>query len=236
MTCPSVNVLFWRVTRSKFATLRCPMITRPLEFPNGIRLARLEEIPGPEPDRSAAWERIMRSHIVPGFTVADSSSDVRFRYYAEINVDASQIWEVFRDLCAGLLTDPAALLAGDDEDIEPHKVAQTDVPALLRALAPYHYQLAHDGFLQFALVSDHADQIAEVLVTPTKHFKVWLNDIALFRAIMEHHEIRERAKMEFIDEYPRVTTRLPEGNAVVADPEILWRDIADLVTGAPLMQ
>jgi hypothetical protein len=134
-----------------------------------------------------------------------------------------------------LLTDRAALIAGD-EDIELHKIAQADVPALLRALAPHHYQLAHDGFLQFALVSDHTDQIAEVLVTPTKHFKVWLNAIGRFRAIMEHHEIRERAKMEFIDEYPRVTTRLPEGNGVVADPEILWRDIADLVTGAPLMQ
>jgi hypothetical protein len=199
-----------------------------LEFPDGVRLAQLEEIPGPEADRSAAWARVKQAYIVPGFTVTDSLSDQRFGHYAEINVNASQIWALFCDLCAGLLSDPASLIASD-ADTEPCHILEGEVAKILNALEIYRYQLAHDGFLQFGLLNDRVEEVTEVLVTPTKHFKVWLNDAERFRSIMDKREIPERTNMEFMDEYPRVTTPLPEGRGVVVAHETLWKVVADLV-------
>jgi hypothetical protein len=205
------------------------VVSHTLEFPDGVRLAKLEEIPGSEPERSAGWERVRQAHIVPGFTVTDSLSDHRFGHFAEINVNASQIWALFRDLCAGLLSDPATLIASD-VDTEPRHVLGGELAKVLNALEIYQYQLAHDGFLQFGLLNDRVEGISEVLVTPTKHFKVWLNNIERFRSIMNDHKISERTKMEFIDEYPRVTTRLPEGRGAVVAPETLWKVVADLIS------
>jgi len=167
---------------------------------------------------------------VPGYTLVDAPNDVRFGHYAEINVNASQIWTVFSDLCVALIPDPATLIAAED-DIEPHRIVSADVSTLLRALERYQYQLSHDGFLQFGLVNDSPEEIAEVFVTPTKHFKVWLNDDAEFRSVMDKHELRECETIEFIDEYPRVTTRLPEGSAALIDRQKLWEHISQLVSG-----
>jgi len=229
-----VNVIITALTKGQGSTSRSGQMTDILEFPDGVRLARLDEIPGPETDRAEAWSRMARARISPGFTLADAP-DLRFRYYAEINVNASRIWAVFCDLCAELLSDPATLIAGDD-DAEPREIAEGDVSKLLNILEPHQYQLAHDGFLQFGLLNDQVEEIAEVFVTPTKHFKVWLNDIGRFHAIMKRHELGEQTKMEFIDEYPRVTTRLPEARGIVVDPETLWKDVGNLVSGVTRMQ
>jgi hypothetical protein len=142
---------------------------------------------------------------------------------------------VFRDLCAGLLSDPTTLIAGD-ADREPYPIAAGNVSKFLNVLEIHRYQLAHDGFLQFGLVSDHSDEIEEVFVTETKHFRVWLNDIERFRSIMHGHHICERSRMEFIDEYPRVTTRLSGDRELIVDPERLWRDVAELATSSGLLQ
>jgi len=115
----SVNVL---ISAPKRGGLRGVGMTGLLEFPDGVRLAQIEEIPGSEAERSAVWEQIKRAQIAPGFTLADSLEDARFRYYAEINVNASKIWEVFRDLCASLLVDPATLIAGEIDD-DPLEIA-----------------------------------------------------------------------------------------------------------------
>ena len=125
-------------------------------------------------------------------------------------------------------------MAGEDV-AEPRAIANADVAKLLGALSPYQYQLAHDGFLQFGLLNDHGDRITEVFVTPTKHFKVWLQDADQFHSIMGVHELPERTTMEFIDEYPRTTTRLPESRGVL-DGAILWKSVGDLISGAMRMQ
>jgi len=177
-----------------------------LKFPDGIRLAHLDELPGPEPDRAAAWARIQSANIAPGFTLTEST-DSRFAFYAEANVDGQRIWAVFRDLCQRLLGPQATLIIGEIDD-EPMPLGSAYTLELLALLEPHQYQLANDGWLQFGLVSKDADLLTEVFVAPTKHFKVWLSDVKCLRSVLRDHAVPEVEELEFIDEYPRTTTRL----------------------------
>jgi hypothetical protein len=177
-----------------------------LVFPEGVRLARLDEIPGPEPDRAQAWSRIQAAAIRSGFKVFESA-DPRFAFYAEANVDAHNIWTVFSDLCGQLLGQSATLLMSEI-DKEPAPIGTSDVSLILQYLEPNNYQLAHDGLLQFGLVHQEGNEVSEVFVAPTKHFRLWFRDAALFRALMKQHGIPEVEALQFIDEYARITTPL----------------------------
>jgi hypothetical protein len=200
-----------------------------LEFPDGVRLARLEELPGPEPDRYAAWAHVQSAHIAPGYTIVDSN-DPLFSQYAEINVNACHIWPVFCDLCQALLG-PVATLVGGMEDDEPVTIGSAEASSIIAALERHKYQLAHDGFLQFGLVSDQDGEITEVFVAPTKHFKVWLNDEKCFRSIMDRYQLSEQTRLEFLDQYPRTTVALAEGPDVFRDHRELLNHLSDAVNG-----
>lgn len=186
-----------------------------LVFPDGVRLALRNEIPGPENERDALWARIESASIAPGFTI-QPSNDARFSHYAEINVDAPQIWAVFSDLCHDLLGANATFIAGE-VDQTPTPRGSAEVTLLIAKLAPYKYQLAHDGFLQFGLLDEQDGLINEVVVAPTKHIQVWLNDEKRFRLVMEHHRLREDNHLEFLDEYPHMTVPLSQGHLQTAE-------------------
>lgn len=190
-----------------------------LIFPAGIRLARKDEIPGPEPRHSNEWARIESANIAPGF-VLKATDDQRFTHYAEINVDAPHIWAVFRDLCENLLSPTATLIIGDI-DGEPVTVGSGFVCAILAALEPHRYQLTHDGYLQCGLVSDLGSTLNEVFVAPVKYFQVWMDDEARFKAIMQRHELKEADHLEFIDEYARVTVHLSSNT-------VMFESLSDL--------
>jgi hypothetical protein len=179
-----------------------------LVFPDGVRLADEETLRW-NPDHYAAdWARVQSANIAAGF-VLDIAKDPQFSFYAEANVDAPCLWTVFCDLCLNLLG-PVAELAMSVIDDEPDHLGQAHTTAILNLLGQHSYQLANDGFIQFGLIEEYKDSLTEVFVAPTKHFKVWLNDEKLFRSIMKSHGVPEADKLEFLDEYPRRTIRLPE--------------------------
>ena len=190
-----------------------------LIFPDGVRLALKDEIPRAE--RPKVWARVQAANIAPGFTLL-ASDDKRFTHCAEINVDAPHIWDVFRDLCEALLGTTAQLIAGEGDNA-PISLGSAPVSVLIAALEPHSHQLAHDGFLQYGLVSADPDAINEVLVTAEKYFKVWLNDEMRFRSIMQRHNLSEAEHLEFLDEYPRTAVRLSRD--AVAFPKA--RDLMD---------
>jgi hypothetical protein len=133
----------------------------------------------------------------------------------EANVDAPSIWPVFSDLSRALVGAEATLLFGDADD-EPSPLGTGDVSTIIDVLSRSKYQLAHDGFLQFGVVSDD-DAINEVFVAPTKHLKLWFSDEVRFREIMQKHRVPEVSRLEFLDQYPRTTIMLPSSRGVVQD-------------------
>jgi hypothetical protein len=188
-----------------------------LIFPNGVRLAMRDEIPGPEAERAKVWSRVEGASIGRGF-VLKPSGDRTFAFYAEANVDAPQIWTLFRDLCVALLPRSGDFLFADSDD-KPEVIASGSVAAILSVLESHSYQLSHDGYLHFGIVNTKGGLVNEVFVAPTKHFKIWLNDDRALRAVMNEHGLSEVARLEFLDEYPRTTIKLPPDKAISDLPE-----------------
>jgi hypothetical protein len=186
-----------------------------LVFPDGVRLVEWDEIPGTESSRLEIIKRTEQANIAQGF-ILQTSGDDRFRFYAELNAHAPKVWAVFQNLCQALIRSDVTLLFSGS-DLEPIAIGYAHISSVVGALSHYQYQLAHDGFLQFGVISEMDGMVSEVLVGPAKNFKVWLNDEAQFRLVMEAHGIPEADKLEFLDEYPRVTIRLPDGKGVLCD-------------------
>jgi hypothetical protein len=103
-----------------------------LVFPDGVRLALRDEIPGPGKERDALWASVESANIVQGFTIKPSN-DARFSHYAEINVDAPQIWAVFSDLCRALLG-PNAMFIGGEVDATPTSRGSGEVTSVIAIL------------------------------------------------------------------------------------------------------
>lgn len=196
-----------------------------LIFPDGVRLARLDELPGPDPARIEAWERIKSANICSGFCTT-SSDDPKFSVYAEANVDAPDIWSVFLSLSEVLLGDSTCLLIGDVDE-EPAHIGPFPTSSLLALLNPHRYQLTNDGSVTFGLIDERPDAIAEILVTPTKHFKVWANDEKALRTVFSRHGVEQARELRFLDEFPRITESLGPKQGVALQPEELIRLLRD---------
>lgn len=205
-------------------------MTDRLVFPDGVRLAHFNELPGPEAECELAWSRIEAADIRSGF-VLHEAEDAPFPFYAEVNVHAPEIWRVFRDLCEALLGDEVDLVMSQVHD-EPNHLGRVDMHRALRLLEPHNHQLAHDGFIQFGLVDQKEDEVSEVFVAPTKHFKVWLQDEEVFRSVMGRHALPQAESLQFIDEFPRVTTPLDPETAACQEADELIRHMASVIEGA----
>lgn len=186
-----------------------------LVFADGVRLALKEELPGPSARQDELWARIQSASIHSGFTLR-ATQDAAFRYYAEANIHAHDIWSTFRDLCGALLLKQGALLLSFKDD-DPAWITEAPVADILSALESHKDQLTHDGYVQFGIVCQNDDGVSEVLVAPTKFFKVWFNDDRAFTAQMAAHDIPRAQSLQFLDQYPHVTTRLADGRALIVD-------------------
>jgi hypothetical protein len=186
-----------------------------LVFPDGVRLLDVDKDDLPAELKRAEIERmrarVQSANIHSGF-VLTASKDKRFRWYAEANVDAPKIWDVFCELSMTLFDSTASLLFG-----VPDFMGQPPVKLnlgygtprqLIKLLSPHKYQLSHDCFIEYGLGKEHQGQITEVFVTTEKWFQVWFNDEVPFLSVMKTHEIPKARKLHFIDEFLKIRTTL----------------------------
>lgn len=186
------------------------MQAEPLIFPEGVRFLRPDELPaGYEGER----ERIARAQLTTGYVLRPHSG-AGFRAFFEANVHAPRLWYSFQSLAEALLPNVAAPIIGvKDED--PILGPYTTREAALAVLEPHAHYLQHDGFLEFGLIYQVAGVTEEVFVRSAKYLQVWTNYPDRATGTFARLGLPEVPKLQFIDEYPRVSESLqtPEGNA-----------------------
>ena len=182
-----------------------------LTFPTGVRLSLPYEIMS-GPNKEALIEKIRDALIEQGYVIHTADS-VFYKFYAEVNIDAPQIWSAFRSLCAALLPEKATPIVGEIDDEPLHTGRCRRVTDLLALFEPFEYYLANDCFIQFGLVAQLTTEFAEVFVAPTKHLQIWTNEIEVFKTVMDSYHIAPSEKLQLINEFPRVTTALNYENA-----------------------
>jgi hypothetical protein len=145
--------------------------------------------------------------IAPG-VVTQPGKPPAFEVYAEANVDAPVLWDVFEALVRALLPSVAAPLIGFKGE-EPHKAHYTDRDLALAEFRPFRDALENDGYIHFGMIFQHDGVTEEVYVEPAKYLKVWSNRPDVLRAVFARFGIPEVRKLSFLDEFPRVTDAIP---------------------------
>lgn len=163
--------------------------------------------------------------MTPGFKLVDVDNDF-FSAYTEANIDAPQIWHVFETLSRSLSRDvPAELLFGLLKDEEPEHVGAAHLDQVLDILRPHRHQLANDGCIQFGWVQQDDRGVTEILLARTKHFGIWNDDARLIRDVFGTLGIMEADELEYLDQFPRITTPL---SGAIDGEELLKEMKADL--------
>lgn len=177
-----------------------------LVFPDGIKLARANELPNSS-DKSELLEKIRDARIEQGY-VSQKADETLFTCYAEANIDAPQIWQVFRSLCEALLPEESFAIIGEIDEEPLHSGSYARTQELLALFERFSYHLANDCYIQFGLAAQSETELAEIFVTPTKHFQIWTSKADVLADVMTKFGIAEADELQFIDEFPRTTMAL----------------------------
>lgn len=157
-------------------------------------------------DKLNALARIKSANITTGFVLA-ATTDPGFSAYIEANVHADEVWAVFETLASRLLPDVSAPLVGWKDD-EPTFGPYTDKATALAVFRPRAQSLQHDGFIGFGLMFQQDGKTEEVMVKASKDLRIWTNSPVIATNTLLSLGIPAVEKLQFIDEYPRVTERL----------------------------
>lgn len=175
-----------------------------LELPITTRFAEESEVPRSYWDKIAARRE---AHFVEGFVLTEVEEPQQlFRFYAEVNVNNSRLWELFTSLTA-TLPDVCACLFCPYEGAATYGEYQ-DKELILSILGSLQKELVADCRLEFGLIYNDEETLTEIYVAESKFIKIWGADRQHFEQIMEQHGIPEFEEMRFVDEFPKVVVPL----------------------------
>ena len=195
-----------------------------LVFPEGVKLATSTDLPF-APNLPELLARVSSAKIEPGYIVRHVN-DRLFQYYVEVNVNAPQLWSLFRSLCDVILPEETQPIVGDINGEITHG-KYTSTVKLLELFEIFQFYLAHDCYLQFGLGKSSSAETCEIFVTATKHFQIWTNKIDGLEDVMRDYGLCRVDNLQFIDEFPRITLPLKYDNDLHG-----YQDILDILIKA----
>lgn len=195
-----------------------------LQLPPTIRLAKTSEVPGNEDAIRKIEEAHKKNKIVEGYRLLPNNQDsFPYKFFAEININNDTLWTLFKSLMMSMPEQQCFITA--HKDTEDNKVTYgeyTDKYALYNKIEKYEHQLVIDGFLKFGTIHQTDSLLEEVFVQTPKYVQYWGSDEKRFRDKMhDQFSIYEIEGIEFIDNFPMVTTVLEEKNGILPTKKLL---------------
>ena len=179
-----------------------------LELPPTIRTAREDEVT-PHEEVLKRLKARAETTLREGYTLQHNpSTDVPFRFFSEINIDNSRLWDLFTALADGM-PEELSLLYGHIDEV-PTYGRYLPKQELLEQLAPYRLELTQDGMLEAGLIFQDEARLEEVFIRKAKYLQVWGVDEAAFRHIMQAFGLEQVEGMSFIDDFPLATEPLKQ--------------------------
>lgn len=194
-----------------------------LQPPPTIRLPRPEEIPS-YPEVIELLKARENANIVEGYTFSvNTTNDLPFKFYAEINIDNSSLWSLFIALAHQLPDEVCCIynLYEEEAIISGYK----DKKLILAQLRRYETELTQDSNLEFGLIYHAQNELGEVFVADSKFLKVWGNDEFAFRDLMNEFGLKEIENLNFIDEFPKIVEPLTMFNDKVKSSETVVSEL-----------
>ncbi|MCF2219596.1 hypothetical protein H9Q08_09780 [Chryseobacterium sp. PS-8] len=200
-----------------------------LEFPKTIRFLNEDEIPN-NPSILKRWEESKTANIVQGYTfkLKENNSEhesIGFDFFAEINIDNSNLWNLTVALSKTLPEVAAVLFGHIDFDLNYGNYEEKD--SILKFINQYKKELTQDAFINFGLIYNDDENLVEIFIDESKYIKYWGVDEELFRKIMNDFKLEEIENLEFIDEYPKVREALTRFDENAIDSNLLIEKLSE---------
>lgn len=179
---------------------------RRLETPRTLRTPNLDEVPKSK-DLVDAITKSHSAKITEGYVFkVNGSNDLPFKFYAEININNSRLWDLFKKLALHLPDEISLIFNRADKEAIFGKYQ--DKYVVINKLTDFIIELTQDCFLEFGVIHQADDFLEEVFVDCTKYIKYWGMDEAWFRTTMREFHLSEIPDLNFIDEFPKVREAL----------------------------
>ena len=166
----------------------------------------MDEVPNTA-DLIDSVERSKLAKIVEGYTFKyNTTNDLPFKFYAEINIDNSSLWNLFKAIVLHLPEEISLIFNHADEEANYGKYLNKH--SVLNTIDKYETELTQDCFLEYGAIHQTTDSLEEIFVDCTKYIKYWGIDEQWFRTIMNEFNLFEIPDLNFIDEFPKVREAL----------------------------
>lgn len=175
------------------------------KLPLGIRIPNFDEYPNGYNVDEINMKRDS-ANIIEGYKLAEVQGE-KFTHYAEINIDADNIWNLFVALSDKLIGDTAYGIIGF-KDEKPTMSNFTEKQRIIDILNRYNFELCNDGYIQFGIVYYDESSLNEIFITSFKYFQVWTTDSKELVETLKKYKISEQENLNFIDEFPVVSEAL----------------------------
>lgn len=176
-------------------------------LPLGIRIPTSEEYPKENDVKSINDKRDL-ANITQGFVLSEVSGE-KFSYYAEVNIDAEKIWDVFCSLTNKLIDEVAYGVIGFKEE-EPVLSDFTKTERLVEIFSKFKFELTNDGFLEFGIASNDEKALNEIFISSFKYMRIWTTRKESLIQILNSFGIEQMENLQFIDEFPVVSEALSD--------------------------
>lgn len=180
-----------------------------LRLPKTIRLATIEEVPD-QKDIQECIQLSVNNNIVEGYRLTlNTNKKIPYKFIAEINIDIDRLWALFKSMMMAMPEFLSLVTAfrGDSPGDVRYSVYH-DKYSLYNGLSKYEKELTSDVFIKFGVIHETPDYQELVLVTSSKYIEYWGMDIDHFREMMNNYSLYELPNLEFIDNYPIITSPL----------------------------
>lgn len=196
-----------------------------LELPKTIRTPNDDEIP--DSSKDSTYNRLKQrnyANIFEGFKIFPKDknsehSDLPFKFYSEININNSKLWDLFINLCDELPNEVSLIF--NDSEVEPYYGNYTDKKKTLTFLKKYKKEIVSDPFIEIGIIFHSEHELIEVFIHESKYIKFWGVEQNSFISIMKKFSLNEINELEFVDEYPNVRESLRFFEDDVTEPNEL---------------
>ena len=191
-----------------------------LELPVTLRYPNPDEIPTDSELKQRLVKR-MNANIVEGYRLFPKDnnpdhSNLAFNFFAEINIDNSNLWNLIISLCNELPEEVSLIF--NESDLEPNYGNYSDKDETLSILNSFKEEITKDPFIDIGLIFHSESELIEIFVPESKYIKFWGVNEKSFREIMDRFNLKEIPDLEFVDEYPKVREALRLHSSNVIEP------------------
>src|SRR5882757_5510157 len=141
-----------------------------------LQLAPTIRTPHPDevPQRQDILDKIklrQTANIIEGFTLRNNSSHEQpFKFYSEINIDNSKLWNLFKTFLVQFPDEISFIYKHIDAEI-PNFSPYKDKFEILNVISSYELELTQDGFLEFGIMFHVDDFFEEAFIKKAKYLQ-----------------------------------------------------------------